>query len=75
MNKVIGKLINCVDGKFKVIGSVCYIVDILIENLIYGVLIESIIVKGKIIKLEIIIVEIVFGVLVVIIYCNVFKFN
>ncbi|NEP77499.1 MAG: xanthine dehydrogenase family protein molybdopterin-binding subunit [Okeania sp. SIO3B3] len=75
MNKVIGKPINRVDGKLKVTGGARYTADMPVENLTYGVLIESTIAKGKITKLETTAAETAPGVLAVITYRNVPKFN
>ncbi|NEO58223.1 MAG: xanthine dehydrogenase family protein molybdopterin-binding subunit [Okeania sp. SIO3B5] len=75
MNKVIGKPINRVDGKLKVTGGAHYTADMPVENLTYGVLIESTIAKGKITKLETTAAETAPGVLAVITYRNVPKFN
>ena len=75
MNKIIGKPINRVDGKLKVTGGARYTADMPVENLTYGVLIESTIAKGKITKLETTAAESAPGVLAVITYHNVPKFN
>lgn len=52
MNKIIGKPLDRVDGRLKVMGEAPYTADVPIENLTYGVIFQSAIASGKIIQID-----------------------
>ncbi|GAA6621035.1 xanthine dehydrogenase family protein molybdopterin-binding subunit [Scytonema sp. NUACC26] len=73
--QVVGKPINRVDGRLKVMGAARYSAEFPFENLAHAVLLQSTIAKGRIVNINTTDAENAYGVLCVITHLNAPKLN